>query len=118
MTTAVQYLEEETGYIPDSDLPARLGRAELVRVLEATFSFEVTRADEDDYEEEIYEEGSYPVLELTVNTGEQEETFIVISPNDEEWYYYETIDDFISETYYDTDDVSYNYEVISDENAE
>lgn len=117
MTTVLEYIEEETGFIPDPDLPPALAKAELVRVVSAVFTFEVTTIDEDaEYEdEENYEEGTHPVLEITAETETDTVTFILISPNDEEWFYYKTIDEYVDETYYDNDDISYNYEVISDD---
>lgn len=115
MTTVLEYLEEETGFIPDPDLPPVLAHASLVRVVTAVFTFEATITDDDDdYDEEIHEEGSYPVLEITAEAEDDSITFILISPNEEEWLYYKSIDEYIDEAYYDNSDISYNYEVIAD----
>jgi hypothetical protein len=110
MTTVLEYLEEETAFIPDPDMPASVANSEITQIIEAVFIFEVTRPDDDD--EDFYE---HKVLEITAGAGDDSVSFILISPNDEEWLYYEDIDSYISDTYSDQDEVSYNYEVLSDE---
>lgn len=119
MTTVLEYLEEETAFIPDPDMPASVANSEITQIIEAVFIFEVTRPDDDDEDfyggSAGYEEGEHKVLEITAGAGDESVSFILISPNDEEWLYYEDIDSYISDTYSDQDEVSYNYEVLSDE---
>jgi hypothetical protein len=113
MATVLDYLEEETKFIPDPDIPKELASAPLLSAVEAVVTFEVEVLNEEDGDYDLVE-GSIPALEVTAGDDTNQTTFVLVSPNSEEWLYYQTVEQFISETYPD-DDISYTYEILSDE---
>ena len=113
MATVLDYLEEETKFIPDPDIPKELASAPLLSAVEAVVTFEVEVLNDEDGEYDLVE-GSIPALEVTAGDETTQTTFVLVSPNSEEWLYYQTVEEFISKTYPD-DDISYTYEILSDE---
>lgn len=111
MTTVTEYLEEETQYITDSDMPAKLRTAEVLHVYEGEFSYETNG----EWDEDQGDATSLPVLEFVVEVDGQEETFIVICLDEEEWFYYEDLDAYLADVHEGADELSYNYEVSDDD---
>lgn len=110
MTTVHEYLEEETQYIPDLDMPKHLRTAEVLHVYEAEFSY----GDEDNWDDEDTIT-SLPALEFVVDVEGNEEAFIVLCLDQEEWFYYEDLDAYLADVHEGAANLSYNYEVNDDD---
>jgi hypothetical protein len=115
MVTVLEYLEEETSFIPDPDMPDLLGKADVLEVHSAVLTFESLDDESDSYYDSQDEEGTYPVLEITAQTKQGRKSFILISVNNEEWLFYTDIDEYINEASAERSNISFNYEVLDDE---
>lgn len=87
---------DETDYYIDRDIPSHLLNSDYLTVTEMVFVYETERS-----------EGTYPAYEFATQHG----SFLVISPNREEWLYYQDIDSFVEEVGEDLF-LSYDYEEV------
>lgn len=117
--TVLDYIEERTSMIPDSTIPSSFLRATLITVSDGVFTFETAEDETFYYEDEEssnVQTGSYPVLEITAEVNDEEQQFILISPDNEGWYFFNSLEDYLEESFNDLDGMSYDYEVENYEN--
>lgn len=117
--TVLDYIEERTSMIPDSTIPSSFLHAKLITISDGVFTFETAEDETFYYEDEdssTVEKGSYPVLEVTAEVDSDEKQFILISPDNEGWYFFISLEDYLEESFNDLDSMSYDYEVENYEN--
>lgn len=113
----LEYFEELTENIEDSEIPEPLL---IARILSVTSGCLTSNPEiEDEEEDDLPQAETYRVLEFVVQGGLWDEPvkFLMLSENtdSEEWLYAPTLEDFIEERFYGQDNLTTTYEVNDEE---